>query len=390
MRIVTFFLLTDMYERQMNGIVKQIIFISASWYLVGINKLNCGLFNFIISSKVWRKLLRVTEKEIGELLRIQKVFNTVFTDSFTKQKNILCFKRVVMVKGNKGKGSGSKNHQVDLDKTIKGESFNESTYHETFSSTPVKIASTPIETKRNRSDVSSNSSDPQPYKKAALEISTENNTSLLEIPSMNSFSSVVQSFQIGIYHDNHPVDKLEEDHMNIIKELLSSELDNLLDNSLTAGGWVPRFKNIIEADGYLKVFCTDKETVDWILQLPITVRDLPKLRKLVPEDEPKRVRCSIKIKKRKDGFTHDAFFKRLERQNPGFPVKGMKLYSNKDIGEQPGYQLVYFGVPEESLSWIKEKKGVVHFDLGETKIHWPGFKEIVDAPVASRIGVINK
>lgn len=66
---------------------------------------------------------------------------------------------------------------------------------------------------------------------------------------------------------------------------------------------------------------------------------------------------------------------------------GMKLYSAKDMSDQPGYQIVYFGVPEESLEWIKGKKGLVHFDLGETKIHWPGFKQVVDTPVASRIGV---
>lgn len=173
-----------------------------------------------------------------------------------------------------------------------------------------------------------------------------------------------------IYSKNHPDQTLTDDQKKAIKVHIQKQIRNLIDNPKSI--WAPRLNMFENQQAFIKILCYDNESSVWLenaieqfkmFDIEITENKKPQV---------KLFKVWIRINKRRedDRMNFETFLRYLSSKNEWLNLKGAVYYDQKDTDDGK-YVLVFFGVTESSMIEIKKHKGLVFFDVCQSRIMWP-------------------
>ena len=177
-----------------------------------------------------------------------------------------------------------------------------------------------------------------------------------------------------LYHEDHPNTILSEENLTGLKSFIQQcNKEVIMDED---SEFAPRYSLSLEMQSCLKIKCADQDTKQWLLN-----NCFPKFSgsfRFIVHDKKwtqttKLIKCTIRIAKRESKLSFKEFKTYLAKQNKGLKVDNMEYYGKTEL-EDGKNLLIWFGMDEEALSYLKERNGLVYFDLEKTKIKWPGYE----------------
>lgn len=195
-----------------------------------------------------------------------------------------------------------------------------------------------------------------------------------EASSIDCDSNAI-NLSLFLYHPEHPNTVLTKDNIQSLKVYIQScnKACIMDDNS----EFVP-LMTVHVFEEFLKIICEDAETKSWLLKHCFTsfpdFKFKVEFEKWYPGMMKKLIKCSVRIKKREHTINFKEFITFLNKQNKGLNITNADYYGKLELKDNKNI-LVFFGVTEEELGRIKERKGAVLFDVEKTIIMWPGFQE---------------
>lgn len=131
----------------------------------------------------------------------------------------------------------------------------------------------------------------------------------------------------------------------------------------------------LEEEGLITVKCGDMFTAKWIFDLKIRIKDIPKLKVMIDDDEASKMgRCTILVRKRLAPYKHSEFLRQLVEGNPGFKIKTLILRDRKYLERDPKHMVLAFSLDMDAIEWLKGRGGQVRFDIKKTRIFYPGMR----------------
>lgn len=207
-----------------------------------------------------------------------------------------------------------------------------------------------------------------------------NRTRVIFITLDNEASSIVMEVEddklnMFLYHPEHPNSLLSNENIHALKIYLQmcNKVAIMDENS----EFVP-LMTLHVFDDFLKIVCDNSDTKFWLIQHCFTSFPDFKFQVLYEKWyaglQKKLNKCSIKIKKREDMLNFKEFIMFLNKQNKGLNILEAEYYGKSDLKDNKNV-LIFFGVTDTELIRIKERKGVVFFDVEKTTIQWPNYQE---------------
>lgn len=178
------------------------------------------------------------------------------------------------------------------------------------------------------------------------------------------------------YLAEHPVKVLNENQMEVIKAFLRKKVKNSISDK--RGPYAPNMTTFVEKD-CLKIKCEDTDSLAWVESILGSFQIL-KLRlsytkiKSVPVNKLTKVCIRITKRGEDDKMKFEEIVNYLNIQNKGLNLKEVVYYDHK-VSDDSKHVLIWFGVNSQGLSEIKNRQGIVYFDIEKTKITWPEYYE---------------